>query len=201
MSMRNSRVFSQMMKDKVTLVKPDSSRVEGIRASVQREKIFVDDSSLPIEEGDTIERERPGGIVDRYMVLDAGYHHDIHGIPAHFQMQVRKETAIPRDPPNPSNTYYLNGPNSRVNNNSMDASVNVSLTQQGTSQLFDDLLAALNEITDMEQREQLVIDVEEMKAAQGSPRFLARYKAFMQDAANHMTVVGPFLPALAQLLA
>jgi hypothetical protein len=189
-----------MMKDTVVLIKPDGTRVEGIRASVQSEKIMVDDDSLPIEEGDTIERERPSGIVERYMVLDAGYHADFHGIPAHFSMQVRKETAIPRNPPSPSNNYYLTGPNSRVNNNSLDASVNVSLTQQATLQLFDDLLAALNEVADVEQREQLIVDVEEMKATQGSPRFLARYQQFMQDAANHMTVVTPFLPALAQLL-
>jgi hypothetical protein len=72
--------------------------------------------------------------------------------------------------------------------------------QEATSQLFDDILAALNEIDNAEQRKKLMTDVEEMKATQGSPGFLARYQAFMQDAANHMTVVAPFLPALAQLL-
>lgn len=193
-------MFSEIMRDTVALIKPDGTRVKGIRASVQREKIFVDDASLPIVEGDIIERERPGGIVERWTVLDAGFHGEFHGIPAHFQMEVRKETAIPRDPPSPSNNYYLNGPNARVNNNSVDASMNVSLTQQATSQLFNDLLAALNDIDDVEQREQLVADVEEMKATHGSQGFLARYQAFMQDAANHMTVVTPFLPALAQLL-
>lgn len=199
MSMR-SNPFDQMMKDTVTLVKPDGTRIEGIRASVQRESIHVTDGSQPIEDGDTIERKRPGGIVERYTVLDAGYCEEFYEIPAHFSMQVRKETAIPRDPPNPSNNYYLNGPNSRVNSNSVDASVNVSVTQQGTSKLFDDLLVALNGIVDVEQREQLVVDVEEMKAAQGSPELLPRYQTFMQHAANHMTVVAPFLPALAQLL-
>lgn len=194
-------MFNEIMTDTVALVKPDGTRVEGISASGQRESIFVTDVSLPIEEGDTIERDRPGGIVERYTVLDAGYHGDFYDIPAYFQMQVRKATAIPRNSPSPSNNYYLTGPNSRVNNSSVDASVNFSLTQQGSSQLFDDLLAALNEITDVEQREQLVVDVEEMKAAQGSPGFLARYQTFMQDAANHMTVVAPFLLALAQLLA
>jgi hypothetical protein len=97
--MRRSRVFDEMMRDTVSLVKPDGTRTEGIKASVQREKIFVGDISLPIEEGDTIERVRPGGITERFTVLDTGYHPDLYGIPASFQMLVRKETAIPRDPP------------------------------------------------------------------------------------------------------
>ncbi len=46
--------FSQLMRDVVALVKPDGTRVEGVRASVQCTKIMVTDASLPIEEGDTI---------------------------------------------------------------------------------------------------------------------------------------------------
>lgn len=134
---------------------------------------MVTDVSLPIEEGDIIERLRPGGIVERYLVLDTGYHEDFHGNPAHFSMQIRKETAIPRDSPSPSNNYYLTGPNPRGNNSSVDASVNVSLTQEGTSQLFDDILAALNQIADVKQQEQLMIDVAEMKETKGSPGFRA----------------------------
>lgn len=65
--------------------------------------------------------------------------------------------------------------------------MNVAFTEV-TTELFDDLLAALNEIPDVEQREQLVIDVEEMKSTQVAPGVLSRYRAFMQDAANHMTV-------------
>ena len=191
-------VFGPLLNDTVALVKPDGTRVDGVRASVQRGLILVSDSSLPIEEGDTIERERPGGLLERYTVLDAGYQGDFHGIPAHFQMQVRKETEISRTPPTPSTTYYLSGPNPRVNNNSVDASVNVA--HAPATQLFDELRAALIEIADEAHRQQLLADVEEMELAQGGPSFLARYQAFMQDAANHMTVVGPFLPALTRLL-
>jgi hypothetical protein len=158
----------------------------------------VADGSLPIEEGDTVQRARPNGLVAHYTVLDAGYHGEFHGIPARFHMEVRKETETPRNPPPPSTAYYLTGPNSRVNNSSVDASVNVAHVP--ATQLFDDLRAALGEVADVALRERLLADVEEMRTAQGSPGFLARYQAFMQDAANHMTVVGPFLPALANLL-
>jgi hypothetical protein len=190
--------FSELMNDVVTLVKPDGTRLENNRASVQRDRIMVFDSSLIIDEGDTIERERPGGSVERYTVLDTGYSNEFHGIPAHYNLDVRKETALPRVPPGPSNTFYLSGPNSRVNSNSIDASVNISA--MSSPQVFADLRSALNDVADVEQRALLTARVEEMESSQGSPGFLARYQAFMEAAANHMTVVGPFLPALSRLL-
>lgn len=190
--------FNEIASDIVVLIKPDGRRIEGVRSNVQSTKIFVVDGSLPIEEGDVVERKRPNGIVEHYTVLDAGYHDDFYGIPAHFEMEVRKESSIPRNPPSLSNNYYLTGPNSRVNNNSVDMSTNISHAQ--TAQLFADLRGALGEITDVGQREQLLTNVDEMEASQGSPGFLARYQAFIQNAANHMTVIGPFLPALSQLL-
>lgn len=187
-----------MLRDIVALVKPDGTRIEGIKSSVQSEQIFVHDATLPIEEGDTIERERPGGIIDRYTVLDAGYHEKFYELPAGFQMKVRKQTGISQGPPRPSNNYYLYGPNARVNNNSIDASMNISLEQ--TEPLFTDLRAELMQIADEAHRERLLVHVDEMQATQGTDGFLRRYQAFMQDAANHVTVVGPFLPALAQLI-
>jgi hypothetical protein len=190
--------LNEVMRDVVALVEPDRTRVGEIRASVQSTKIMVADGSLPIEEGDTIERKRPGDIVERYTVLDAGYRDKFYEIPAHFQMEVRKETALPRVPPGPSHNYYLTGPNSRVNTNSVDASENVALAP--ATQLFEDLRGALAEIADVEQRVQLLARVDEMESSQGSSGFLARYQAFVQAAANHITIIGPFLPALTQLL-
>jgi hypothetical protein len=190
--------FSQLMKDVVVLVKPDGSRIEAIKASVQRDKIMVFDDSLVIEEGDTIERERPGGIIERYTVIDTGYQNRLYQIPAHYNLEVRKETAIPRAHPGPSHNYFLTGPNSRVNNNSIDVSTNIATMP--SPQVFAVLRGALSEVADVEQRTLLLTQIDEMEASQGSPGFIARYQAFVQAAANHMTIVAPFIPALTQLL-
>lgn len=190
--------FSKLMKDIVVLVKPDGARFEEIKASVSRDQITVFDTSVVFEEGDIVERERPGGIVERYTVLDTGYQKAFYQIPAHYDLQVRKETAIPRSQPGPSHNYYLNGPNSRVNSNSIDASVNTVSTT--SSPVFVQLREALAGVEDEEQREELLSCVVQMEASQGSTEFMARYQAFVQAAANHMTVVAPFIPALTQLL-
>jgi hypothetical protein len=190
--------FSDLMNDVVALVKPEGSRFDGIQANIQSSRIMVTDISIPFEEGDSIERERPGDFIDRYTVLDTGYEAEFHGMPARFNLKVRKDTAIPRIPPAATHTYNLNGPHARVNNNSIDASVNTSFAS--SQQLFAEIRDALTSLEDVKQRAQLNAHIDEMEATQGTPGFLARYQAFVQGAANHVTVIGPFLPALSQLI-
>jgi hypothetical protein len=40
-----------------------------------------------------------------------------------------------------------------------------------------------------------------LKAAEGKPTFGERYREFVASAADHMTLLAPFLPALTALLA
>jgi hypothetical protein len=86
-------MFGDMLNETLTLKKATTGHLHNFRASVQpsRSLIFTDDGQLPIEDGDTIERPRPN-CVEFYTVVDAGYREAVHGIPAHFQMKVRKVT-------------------------------------------------------------------------------------------------------------
>lgn len=87
-------MLRKMMTDTVTLVKSNGEKFENIKANVQREKIFIDDAKLPIEEGDRIIRELSNGLSESFLILDRGYYDRTHGIPAHYQMKVKKESAI-----------------------------------------------------------------------------------------------------------
>lgn len=182
----------------VTLVKGDGTRIDDIKATVSKESIITFDDSLPIEEGDTIEHVRPNGFVERYTVLDVHYGKGMKGMPSVLSMEVRKETAIPRTPPSPPNVYNLHGANARVNNQSLDASVNIARIEPAP--VFDELREAIRQITRDEDRVPLLARVDEMQETQGTPGFLAKYQAFMQQAANHATVIAPFIGPLAQLL-
>jgi len=42
--------------------------------------------------------------------------------------------------------------------------------------------------------------VTELEKAQGTTGFMAQYQEFMALAANHMTILAPFIPALSQIL-
>ena len=65
--------FDSFMNDRVTLVKASGQRFENLSASVQSKMIFTQDATLPIEDGDTFERKLPSGIVEVFVVLDAGF--------------------------------------------------------------------------------------------------------------------------------
>jgi hypothetical protein len=49
-------------------------------------------------------------------------------------------------------------------------------------------------------RRKLLESVNDMEQSKGSPTFISKYKAFMSSASDHVTVLAPFLPGLAQML-
>jgi len=88
--------------------------------------------------------------------------------------------------------------NGKVNINSTDNSVNVAIE---SSPIFGNLSSAINKSSIEEvQKAQLLAKVEDLKQAEGTGGFLQKYKDFMQSAANHMTVIAPFIPALTSLI-
>lgn len=116
--------FSDMLNDNVTLLKKNGDRVEGIKASVQAKKIFINRSDILIETGDLIQRNMTNGGEETYEVIDPGFHESFHGIEAHYQMTHRKLGLPEAKAAVQSITYHISGPNARVNNHSTDNSVN-----------------------------------------------------------------------------
>ena len=194
MSMRH------LMQDLVTLVKADGRRYPDIRAAVDPETIFIDDSSIPIEEGDFIERQLPNTLVETYSVLDRGFYARTGGIGAHYQSRVRKLTTIEAERKRDQMVIKVQGHNARVNIGSVDNSTNtVGMTGE---QLFGELRKVIVEqIEDAAARASLLAAVDGMQAEQQKPGFLSHYQNFVVSAANHVTILGPFLPALTRLLA
>lgn len=190
--------FKDLMRDQVTLIKQDGRRFEGIFASVQGDKIYTDDTFIPIEEGDTFERTLPNGIVERYTILDAVYYEGIKGIKSNYQCDVRKETKIDRSPLPTQTVYNLIGPNARVNIQSVDASTN--LIEIEPKDLFDKLRHTIQqEIADKSFSDKLSKKADELEQAQGTNKFVDKYREFIALAADHVTLLAPFIPALSQL--
>lgn len=190
--------FSSMCNDVVTLIKQDGTVIEKINANVQPNMIFIYDEKLPIEENDKIYRPLPNGLVEKYDVIDRGFYSAIGGIQAHYQTKVRKEGSIKGEQYQQiTNIYNLNGPQSRVNISSTDNSVN--LLQQN-AELFDDIIKALETITEDKIKTESIKLVNEMKENIGKPTFKEKYQSFISTLANYMTIIGPFIPALTALL-
>jgi hypothetical protein len=192
-------MFKQFMTDRVTLVKKNGQRFENLPANVQSGMIMTQDPKIPIEDGDQFERRTPSGVVENFIVLDAGFHQAFSSIAAHYQSKVRKTTAIQQSVHGSHVVYNLSGPNARVNIQSTDSSTNVVNVESAA--LFDKLRNAIQEsVKDREAMRHLSEQVDAMQAAAGTQTFVQAYQKFVSVAADHLTLFLPFLPALTQLL-
>jgi hypothetical protein len=94
-------------------------------------------------------------------------------------------------------TSIVCGDNSRVLVNSQDNSINVA----NSKLLFAKILNAVDsQIDDKKLKQDLLEKIAEMEAHVGKGSFIKSYSDFVALAANHMTIIVPFLPELTQLL-
>jgi len=100
--------------------------------------------------------------------------------------------------PGVTHNYHLNAANSRVNISSTDNSYNIVNTTNEA--VFAELKAVLMRVENVVEREQLVTAIDEMQTSHVSGGFREKYQAFIEKGANHMTLIGPFIPALTKLL-
>jgi hypothetical protein len=86
-------VFDDMMSDRIAVLKADGRRYDNLKSVVERDAIIFDDVTVPLEEGDQIERQVPGGRTELYEVLDSGFTRGGGGIPGFYHAKVRKTTS------------------------------------------------------------------------------------------------------------
>lgn len=190
-------VFHELMSDTVTLVKKsDGSRHEGVRASVQGNKLYTMDVKLPVIEGDHFERPLPNGQLERLDVEEVTFFGGGGTNLGHFKVGVRRSTSRKPQGSSAGLTVNIQGDHTRFNVNSTDQSVNVS----GGQLLFSSMREAIERQVPEPDRAVLLAEVDGLEQTKGTPAYLKRYTDFMQVAANHMAVFQPFIAQLAQLL-
>ncbi len=118
--------FDDFMTDSISVLKKNGERLVNLRASVQSHEVFINRSDILIESGDLIERSMSNGGVETFEVIDPGFQEQFHGIEAHYQMKVRKLGIPEAKAAVHQITYNINGPNARVNQNSVDNSINIA---------------------------------------------------------------------------
>lgn len=193
------KAFGNMLGDHVTIRRPDGTVVgANVPASVQNNLIFIDDTSLPIQAGDSIIRQLRNGLQEEFIVDDPTCYEG--GPLAHYEIKCHRRGSEPKGH-QPSTVYYLTGTNARVNIGSHDASQNVVYQGATSEELFSAMEGTLRSVVTPEQGLQRLIDrLEGMRGAVNTPTFAERYVAFIDAAASHLTLIQPFLPALATLL-
>ena len=187
----------KLSRDIVSLVKPDGTVYEEIKAIVQSTTIIIHDVKLPLDEGDIIYRKLPNGMVEAYIVLDRGFHSGIGGIPSRFVSKVKRKESIKEEKYRSIvNVYNASGNNSRININSTDNSVNKNIAH---NILFDEIKKAIESIEEKDVKENSLQVLEELMNTQNTPSFLSNYQKFIETLSNHMSLIAPFIPALTKL--
>lgn len=90
--------LAQLMRDTLSLVKRDGNRTDGIKGSVQKDKIFIHRSDIAIEKGDLLIRRMPHGGVEEYIVIEPNFRQGLGSIPAGYQAEVRKKEETTTEP-------------------------------------------------------------------------------------------------------
>lgn len=171
----NYMSIGSLLTDTIQILKKQTGeKIDGIKASVQKDKIFIQGVKPLIETGDFVNRTMSNGAEETYEVIDPGFHEQFHGIPAGYQMDVKKLGMPEAKAALQSVTYNLYGNNSRVNQSSTDNSIN---TVNFISPELNDLIESIRqEITNVIENHAdkvsalEVIDVVEAQITTSSPK-------------------------------
>lgn len=162
---------ANLARDKLELLKQNGEIVRDIKGAVTPEQITIFRADVVIEIGDTIKRFMSNGATEEFQVINPQFYESFHGIPANYQIKVKKLGLVePKSTAN-TNNYYLQGNNSRVNNNSTDNSNNVVINIDACEAL-QNLRAEIERevLNENEKKESLeVVDVIQEQLASGKP--------------------------------
>ncbi|MBI6746850.1 MULTISPECIES: hypothetical protein [Pseudomonas syringae group] len=191
--------FESMMLDTIELLKQNGSRTPGIKGSVQKGKIITFDSSLQIEPHDLFIRKASNGTEETYEVIDPVFHEAFHGIPASYQIEVRKLGVPEAKQHVQSITFNVTGAGARINSNSTDNSTNTINTGSQVMNHLDTIrkeLAAANLSDEQAAEAADVLEAVEVQLASGKPK-----KGIVKVLLGALPSVASISTAIASILA
>lgn len=176
-----------------TIVAPDGSVRSTPKAQFSGSLVIIEGADVVVMPGDEIRRTLPNGTEEAFNVIDPVFYDEHFG--PHFQIKVSRKGVFPVHTGGNYNVH-VSGPNSRVNIASQDHSVNLV-----AGDIFGEITTALKGgISDQRKLNELLDLVEEMKRERGGKGFVLAYQKFVGLAAEHVELISPFLPALANLI-
>lgn len=190
--------FSRLMTDTISVIKKTGQRFEGVKASVQSDKIFISGSDVLIESGDLIQRKMSNGGEETFEVIDPGFHEKFHSIPAGYQMNVKKLGIPEAQQALNVTTINMNGHGARVYQNSTDNSTNIITANADAQEYIKALRDAIQGANLQPAEKQAageVIDVVEGQIQSGRPSkpVVSALLASLPQAANVATIVTSLL--------
>lgn len=192
--------FDDFMTDNITVRKQSGDVLEGLKASVQRDKIFLERSDVLIEPRDLIERRMSNGAVETFEVIDPGFHEAFHGIDAHYQMSVRK-LGLPEAKQSVERiTYNITGHNARINNHSVDQSTNTLNIGTDLHEYIDGLRQVIQSLTNAQQKQNALEIVDAVEVQLASPKPSKMVVSTLLQALPHVASIATLASAIISAL-
>lgn len=190
--------FSRLMTDTISVIKKNGQHFDGIKASVQSEKIFTSGADVLIEPGDLIQRKMSNGGEETFEVIDPGFHEKFHAIPAGYQMTVRKLGLPEAQKALNVTTINMHGHGARAYLNSTDHSTNVvnvnADAMEYVKALRDALQGASLSPTEKQAADEVLNAVEgQIQSGTPSKAVVSALLAALPHAANVATIVSSLL--------
>lgn len=163
-------MLNDFAKDNISILKTNGQRFDGLKASVQKGKVFLWDSSIFIEPKDLIIRHMSNGGSETFEVVEPGFYEAVMDFEAHYQMVVRRMGEAEAERVSHSTIYNFHGDNARVNNQSVDNSVNTVYSNTEISNLVEGLRSQVENLDLPEDEKLEAIEViDEIKTQLDSP--------------------------------
>jgi len=179
--------------DDIDIVAPDGTVRSRVKGYYSGKQFIIDDMSVDVRVDDEIRRLLPNGREEAFRVTDPKFYDGPFG--KHYQVSISRPQNFA---PHQGGNYSINvaGANSRVNIGSSDSSINVA-----NENVVENIRQALGTaVEDAQHREELERLLSHIATAKDKGSFTAAYQQFITSAANHMTILAPFLPALTNIL-
>lgn len=182
------------LKSDLKIVSPDGTIRSVERGLVDSKQIIIENTKAVILVGDEIRRTLPNGMEETFEVLDPVCFPG-PTLP-HYEVRFRRKGTFPSGAGG-NYEIYVSGPNARVNVNSHDQSHNTVITDNAFVKLRSKITT---DVSDAEERSLLLAAIDDMQShVKDRSAFATAYQRFIASAANHMTLIAPFLPAITNL--
>lgn len=163
-------MLEEFEKDNISVIKKNGQKHEGLKASVQKGRIFLSDSSVFIEPRDHIVRHMSNGGTETYEVIDPGFFEAMMDFEAHYQMTVKRLGEVDAEKVAQSVIYNFHGDNARVNNHSVDNSYNAVSHSSKVTQYITELKTEIEKLDlPISDRQDALEVVEELKTQLQAP--------------------------------
>lgn len=188
-------IFNHFPKTPIDIVAPDGTLRCSTTGIISANEIQVPDASIDVEAWDEVRRLLPSGKEEVFIIRDAIYSDGLGPIPPHYSLKVFRKGSFARH----TGGHYINvsGSNARVNLHSTDNSTNTV----STTSIFAQVASAIEQgVDDEAERATLLEALKAIEASNSAAGKGQAYQRLIANAANHMTILAPFLGPLAQAL-